>query len=310
VITHHLPGARPSVGWFLRFLALTAVLGLCAPGAGCGARTAPAPGESSSPRRILSHTLATDEILLELVPTDRIVGVTSLVDDPEISNVAGRYPPDIPRLKEANAERIFGLTPDLVCVAPYNSIDFINLLERSGLAVYRNDAVNSIDEIQTGIEQLGKRVAEPEKGRQLAAQMRARRAQLAERLRGVRERPRVLFWSAGYTAGPRSTIDDLIREAGGNNVAAELGMGASAEISPEQMVAADPDYLLLCGWAGDDRPNRVDNHPVLRNLRAVRMNRVLIVEGRYVTSISHYVVDGVERVARLLHPECAREPAP
>jgi ABC-type Fe3+-hydroxamate transport system substrate-binding protein len=77
------------------------------------------------------------------------------------------------------------------------------------------------------------------------------------------------------------------------------------------MIAADPDYVLLCRWAGDDRPNQVDNHPILRRLRAVQTNRVLSIEGRYLTSVSQYVVDGVERLARLLHPDrIANEAAP
>jgi iron complex transport system substrate-binding protein len=248
--------------------------------------------------------LATDEILLDLVPVERIVGVTDLVDDAEISSVSGCYPAHVRRVHEGDAERIFGLTPDLVCVAPHNSIDFVQMLEHSGLAIFRNESVNSIDEVEAGIEKLGERVGEPERGRRLAEQMRSRRKQIAERLSAMKERPRVLFWSAGFTAGPRSTIDDMIREAGAINVAAELNLGASAEISPERMVAADPDYVLLCRWAGDDRPNQVDNHPILRNLRAVRTHRVLSVEGRYVTSVSQYVVDGVERLARLLHPNC------
>jgi iron complex transport system substrate-binding protein len=239
-------GARPPVPPFLKLLVLAALLASSALVGGCGSQSAPAPGESAIPRRIISHTLASDEILLDLVPTDRIVGVTTLVDDPEISNVAGKYPANIPRLNEASAERIIGLAPDLVCVAPHNSIDFVNLLKSSGLPVYYNEAVNTIDEVEAGIAKLGERVGEPEKGHQLAARVRQRRNQVAEKVRDVRERPRVLFWSAGFTAGAPSTIDDLIREAGGRNVAAELGLGASAEIAPEQMVAADPDYLLLC----------------------------------------------------------------
>jgi len=295
--------ARFSRSPLLKLLLIAACSAGCTLECGCGSRAAPGSAESPVPQRILSHTLATDEILLDLVPVERIVGVTNLVDDPEISSVSGRYPGHISRVHEADVERIIGLTPDLVCVAPYNSVDFVQLLEHSGLAIYRNEAANSIDEVEAGIEKLGERVGEPERGRRLAAQMRTRRRQIAERLKGMKERPRVLFWSAGYTAGPRSTIDDLIREAGAINVAAELGLGASAEISPERMVAADADYVLLCRWAGDDRPNQVDNHPILRNLRAVRTNRILSVEGRYVTSVSQYVVEGIERLARLLHPD-------
>ena len=296
----------------IRFLALVALWGAsCALGSGCGSPPTPEATESSAPLRIVSLTLATDEILLDLVPVERIAGVTNLVDDAEISNAAGRYPDSVPRLREADAERIIGLTPDLVCVAPHNSIDFVQLLQHSGPPIFKYEWVNSIDEVEAGIQKLGERVGEPERAHCLAVKMQAKRKRIAERLKGLRERPRVLFWSAGFTAGPRSTIDDMIREAGAINVAAELGLGASEEISPERMVAADPDYVLLCRWAGDDRPNRVDNHPILRRLRAVQTNRVLSVEGRYLTSVSHYVVEGVERLARLLHPDrFANEAAP
>jgi iron complex transport system substrate-binding protein len=256
-------------------------------------------------------TLATDEMLAELVPVERLAGVTKLVDDPEISSVPGHYPNHIARLSDADAERIIGLTPDLVCVAPYNAFDFVKLLEQSGLAIYRNESVHSIDEVEAGILALSERVGEPERGRQLVERMQARREQIAARLRDLPRRPRVLFWSAGFTAGRGSTIDDLIREAGAINVAAELGLGDSAEMGPERIVAADPDYILLCRWAGDDRPNQVDNHPILRHLRAVRTGQVLAIDGRRLTSVSQYVIEGVEQLARRLHPKCfADERAP
>jgi iron complex transport system substrate-binding protein len=295
----------------LLFLLLLIAAGICSTlASGCASRNLPERNDQFPPRRIVSMTLATDEILPELVPMDRIVGVTFLVDDPEISNVSGRYPAHIPRLRDASAEHIFGLTPDLVCLAEYNSIDFVNLLERSGLSIYKNESVNSLDEVEAGIEKLAERVGETERGRKLAERVRSRRKEVAAKLAGMQNRPRVLFWSAGYTAGPRSAIDDLIRESGGTNVAGELGLGASSEITPELMVSADPDYILLCRWAGDDRPNEVSNHPILRNLRAVRTNHVLSVEGRYVTSVSQYVADALDKLARLLHPECFREAAP
>ena len=113
----------------------------------------------------------------------------------------------------------------------------------------------------------------------------------------------MLFWSAGFTAGKRSTIDDIIREAGAVNVAAEKNLTGSAAICPEQVIAADPEYILLCRWSGDEREGRIENHPLLRNLQAVQEKRVLAVEGRYLTSVSQFVVDGAERLAAQLHPE-------
>jgi iron complex transport system substrate-binding protein len=257
---------------------------------------------TSTPRRIASVTLGTDEILAELVPAERVVCVTYLVDDPEISNVPGRYPERIPRLREANSERIIDLNADLVCVAPYNSADFLKVLERSGLAIYRNDAYHSIDAIEIGILALGDRVGEPVRADEIVGRMRARRQRLAERLRDVSKRPRVLYWSAGFTAGRGSTIDDVIREAGGINIAAER-KDQSAEISPEQVIAADPDYILSSKWFADERNNAIENHPLLRSLRAVAEKRVIAIEARFLTTVSQFVVEGEERLARRLHPD-------
>jgi iron complex transport system substrate-binding protein len=154
-------------------------------------------------------------MLAELVPVGRVVGVTYLVDDPEISNVPGRYPAHVPRLRDTGPEQVIALGPDLVCAAPYNTADTLKLLERAGLTVYRNEAYHGLDEVETGIEKLGVRVGEPERARAMVARLRERRRLLAERLRDLPHRPRVLFWSAGFTAGTGTTIDDVIREAGG-----------------------------------------------------------------------------------------------
>jgi iron complex transport system substrate-binding protein len=256
----------------------------------------------AAPVRIASLTLATDEMLAELVPTERIVCVTYLADDPEISNVPGRYPERTPRLRDTNPERIMALAPDLVCVAPYNTADSLKLLERSGLSIYRNDGFHTIAEIEAGVQQLGERVGEPERARKLVEHMRDVRRRLADRLHDLPHRPRVLYWSAGFTAGRRTTIDDIIREGGGVNVAAELGLEGSAEISPERVVAADPEIVLLSRWKADERQSQVANHPILRQLRAVREDHVIAIEGRSLTSVSQFVVEGAERLARALHP--------
>ncbi len=255
----------------------------------------------NKPVRIASLTLASDEILSELVAPARIVCLTSLADDPGISNVASFYPKHIPRLRAADPERIIGLNPDLVCVAPFNSADFLKVMERSGLPTYRNDGIFSMADIETSILQLGNKVGEPERARAMVDRMRERRQALAERDQKVARRPRILYWSAGFTAGRRTTIDDIICDAGGANVAAERNLEGSAEISPEQVLAANPEIILQCRWSGDERGGNIELHPLLRNLQAVREKRVISIEGRYLTSISQFVVEGAERLAQALH---------
>lgn len=283
---------------FGRVLCLVMLTTAC----GCG-RTVPPPAAAPAPQRIASLTLGTDELLAELVPVERIAAVTYLVDDGEISNVAGHYPASIPRLRDTVPERVIGLAPDLVCVAPYLSADFLTVLERAGLAVYRNEAYHGFDDIENGIVALGRRIGEPEQARRLAERMRERRKQLAERVGDVARRPRVLYWAAGFTSGRQTTIDDIIREAGGMNVAAERDWQGPVAIAPEQVIAAAPDWMLVSRWSADDREGRIENHALLRNLPAVREQRVIAIEGKYLLSVSHHALEGAERLARRLHPE-------
>ena len=85
-------------------------------------------------------------------------------------------------------------------------------------------------------------------------------------------------------------------------MAAELGLEGSPEISPEQVVAADPEIVLLPRWRAEERHGAITNHPILHQLRAVREGRIVAIEGRYLTSVSPHVVAGAERLARALHP--------
>ncbi|WP_422928019.1 ABC transporter substrate-binding protein [Singulisphaera sp. PoT] len=290
------PNALLRAAWALAGLAILAA-------SGCGDASRSTANPDARPVRIASLTLATDEMLTELVPTERVVSVTALVDDPTISNVAGRYPEKIARLRDIHVELLLSLGPDLILVAPYNTADSLRLLENSGRSTYRNEAVNSVAEIEEGILKLGKRLGEAGKAKGVVEGMEARRRKLAERLQGATTRPRVLFWSAGFTSGKKTTIDDIIRDAGALNVAAEMGLEGSVEIPPERVVAADPDIVLLSLWKDDERQAQVANHPILRQLRAVKENRLVTIEGRYITSISQFVVEGAERLAKALHPD-------
>ena len=194
-----------------------------------------------------------------------------------------------------------------MCVAPYNSPGFLNLIERSGIPIYRNEAYHTIDQIEAGIETLGQRVGETDRAARLVAEMRARRKRLALQLANLPRRPKVLYWTAGFTSGRMTTTDDIIREAGGSNVAAELGLLGPVEISPERVMRRSPVYILLARYAHSGQPigrdSRIENHPLLRELPAVREKRCLVIEGRYVSTVSQHVVSGAEQLARQLHPD-------
>lgn len=272
-----------------------------------GCRPTVAPPGPDKPQRIASLTLATDEILEGLqVPVERIVSVTTLVDD-KVSNVAGHYPPTVKRMAGVDVEHLLTLEPDLILVAPYTNADALELLQRSGKPVFRYDATNSMDDIAAAILALGERLGEPEKAKALTDRFQTRRKELARKLQNVKHKPRVLSWSGGFTAGSGTSINDLIVEAGGVNVAAELGLKGHSDLSPERVIVANPEIILIGGDGdgdGEGDKSGIFVHPILRKLPAVREGGVVRLEGRYLSTLSHHLIEGAERLARKLHPEC------
>ena len=295
--------------WRASLVLVAAAIAGCAPDAPSPATTQPV-GATTQPKpmRIASVVLAADETLLELVGPDRLVAVSAYADDASYSNVAGKVPKHVLRIR-GDIEAILGVRPDLVCVSDISMPGFLKLLERSGLRTYMNNRYHTIAGIRAGILELGDVVGEPERARRMVGRMDARLAAVRRKLEGITTRPRVLHWSGGWTSGTYTTLDDVIIAAGGRNAAAELGLRGPAEISVAHVLKLDPDCVLVSARAQDMSLAAIGQHPALKGIRAVRANRIIRVPAPALLAISHYVVDGVEICARQLHPARFGTPA-
>lgn len=257
---------------------------------------------ASGPDRICSVSLAGDELLALLVPPERVVCVTPLVDDPATSNVAGHYPPRIARVT-ARIEPVLATRPDLVLAAPWNDPDFLRLLERVGVPARVLASPGDFTGIRQLVRTLGDALGVPGRAAAVVADMDRRLAAVDRRLDGIDARPRVLSFAQLVAAGQGTTIAALIGRAGGRNAAAELGLEGHRKIGLEAVLALDPDVLLV---ALDDRTSLeqwLTRWPALRQSRAVREGAVVAMPARWLTTVTPHLVDGVERLAQALHPE-------
>jgi iron complex transport system substrate-binding protein len=255
------------------------------------------------PTRIVSVTLATDEILLALVEPSRLLGVTYLAVDERISNMP-QEAAAVPHKVRADPEQIISLQPDLVFVASYIRGEFIRLLQASGLVLFQFQEYDSIAEVERNIRLIGQVVGEEARAEALVAGMQARLQALAEQLRPIGTRPRVLYWgSHGYTAGRMTSMDDLITYAGGENLAATYGLIGSANLSAEQVLAMNPQVIVSGSFDQDGQRGMPAAlmHPALQETAAVQHGRVYTIPSRYLVTISQFIVDGVEVFARVLH---------
>jgi len=244
--------------------------------------------------------LSADEILAEILPRDRLVGVTRFADERGTSNIVGRVPPSVFRFQKADMERLVALAPDLVVVSEYTDADFLKLVERSRMRWHRMQGLDSIAGVRQAILDLGRVVGAEEAARGLVARYDATLSELTRRLAGA-PRPRVLYWSGEMTAGADTAIGALIECAGARNVGREIGVQGVTPPGAERAFLADPDVILVSSWPG--MLEAVKDHPLLSQLGAVRQGRIVVLPNERLIALSQYTADACWDLASLLHPD-------
>jgi iron complex transport system substrate-binding protein len=245
------------------------------------------------PARIVSTYLACDEVLAELVPPDRMAGVSIFADDPGTSRVVGAFPPRVARLR-AEPESVLALEPDLVCVSAFTEIEALRLLAGTGLPILRWSRLDSFADVLGGVRLLGAAVGEEARADAVVQAAEARLDAVERRVHGA-ARPRALFFGLpGFTLGKGTLVDEIITRAGGRNAAAELGIQGPSPLGLEMVLALEPDVILMPRYGRDESG---------RAQLGAAAARVQELPASLLTSVSHHAAEGVVAVARVLHPE-------
>lgn len=256
-------------------------------------------------KRIVSLSIATDEILTALPHSGKLVGVSQFSRDPSISNCAGLIPRDaIPVV--ADAETILALTPDLVFTTAFVDPVFASLLRGAGVQIVTLQRFESLDNIFQNVVLVGETVGQRNAALTIVAKAKQQVASLAHRTASLR-RPRVLYIDPGpFTQGKKTLMHDLIERAGGINVAAEAGIVGLDQLSTELAIALRPEVILVSAWGyGNDKgfADDIRRSPLWQKVPAVKIGKVFAVNGAYITAISQYAVLGLVEIARSIHPE-------
>ncbi|MGD9587811.1 MAG: ABC transporter substrate-binding protein [Pyrinomonadaceae bacterium] len=247
------------------------------------------------PKRIVSQTLATDEILLTICSTERIFAVSELADDPNYSNVV-ELANAIPERTTKGAEHILQLEPDLIFVASYSRAEMVELLKASRAPVFRFANFTAFEEIKANIRTVGYATGCDAEAEKLVTKMEQDLSALAARV-PLMERPlRVMSYGGGYTAGRNTTFDDIVRAVGAVNVSAENQIDGVAKISSEKLAEWKPDFIVAGANTADIEKKRKQMlaDPVIASTPAGKMGNVIVIDNRYYLAVSHFVVRAVE----------------
>ena len=266
----------------------------------------------SQPRRIISLTLPTDEILLSLVDASRILAVTTLAADPAISNVSAQAS-RIPRAMTLSVEPIIALHPDLVFTASWSDSGAVSQLREAGVPVYLIASATTVAAVEQVVTKCALLTGEPRKGAALVAHMEEIIAAVEKKTASIPREKRLSvldYTTFGASMGRGSSWDDVARLAGLVNAAAAIVSDewGQVPVSTEKLLTVDPDILILPGWVyGDPHGataffSRVVTDPALRGLSAVKAGRVYMMPESLRACTSQYIADAVQWLARTAYP--------
>lgn len=249
-------------------------------------------GAQTPPQRIASLNLCTDQLLLMLVPRERIVSVTDWAARPESSYMAAaaRGVPSNGGLVEA----VLPQHPDLILAGPFSDATLIQLLRKLGYRVEVLDIPQGLDAARHYILHFGELVGETAKARALVADMDARLQRIAPPAGAA---PLAAVYAPnGITVGRGTVLAEIVARAGWRNLGSERNVEGYGQLSLEQLLIAQPQLIVLdvtADDAGDSLAHGYLSHPALAALHA----QTVVMPPPLSECVGPMTVDAIELLA-------------
>ena len=260
----------------------------------------------SEPQSIVSLTPANTEIVFAVGAGDRLVGGTDFDDYPPEAAAL----PDVVQGIAVLTEQIIDLEPDLVLAGgndftPPAEVQRLRDLEIPVLVVYPQ----SVDEVLADITLIGTAVGAEEEATEIVGGMDARIVEVTSALEGA-ETPRT-FYEIGfdpeiYGPAPESFVADMVTLAGGEAITTDDP--AVFSIPLEQLVAADPEVIVLGDAQYGTCPPAVGSRPGWEDMTAVQNDAIVPVYDTIVTRPGPRLAEGLAALALAIHPEAEITP--
>lgn len=231
------------IGWVLLAFVL----------AGCGAKDERHAAAGASPGRVICASPAVAEIVYALGCGDRVVGVSEFTDWPP--EAAGR--PSIGGALSPNRERILALEPDLIL--GQGKAEVLGDFARSQGIAFRAMPLDTLEDLRGAIESFAAALGRAEKGKALLAEMEKGFAAIPSC------GPVSVFIALGHapgdlsglmTAGPGTFLSEIVAQAGGSNVFADVDI-LWPKISQETLIRRKPAIVLDFQSTATDETRRV-----------------------------------------------------
>lgn len=256
------------------------------------------------PQRIVSLAPSNTEILFALGLGDKVVGDTEYCNYPE----AAKTKPKVGGFSTVDVEKVVSLRPDLVLATQIHDKTTIPALENLGITVVALSP-HSPNEVLDNIKLVGKITGQDKEAAELIKSLSGRIKAIVDKTQKLSpdQRPRVFYvtWHDPlWTAGTGTLTNDVISQAGGQNIASDITGDKTIDL--ETVISRDPEVIIVSVGmgTGQDLPwQYIKSEPRLKNTQALISGRVYKIDGDLIDRPGPRIVEALEQMAQFIHPE-------
>lgn len=254
-----------------------------------------------TPVRIIPLAPSLTEILYYLGLGDRVAGVTTYSYYPPEAN----NKPQVGGYHDLNIERIITLNPDLVIgTKDGNNPGIVDMLEQAKIPTYIVDPRNVVEVIET-VRIIGRLCGVEEKANQLADGLEKRLDRIREAIK-QKEKPLVFLQINLHpimSVNKNTFHQDIITIAGGINMTADSAI-SYPRISIEELIRRKPEVLIISSMdRGGEFEKARQEWLKWSAIPAAKNGRVYLIDSDLIDRPSPRILDGIEAMARMIHPE-------
>lgn len=261
--------------------------------------------------KIVSMAPSVTEFLIDLGYADKIVACDTYSGYSAFASALNAGIPQFDMMAPDN-EQIIALAPDIVFTTGMSYAggnDVYAAVKSAGVCVADIPSSTSIDGIKEDLLFIGQAVGAQEKVKDLVAKMDEFKKQAEDVASSISEKKTVLYvmsvptpdYPDVYTCGKGTFMDEVFTLVGTKNIAGDIDYQWPA-LSEEQIIAADPDVIIV----GDTyTPNAVDavlSISEWQNIKAIRNKAVYLIDGDSFNQPNHYVMNSAYEIAIAVYP--------
>ncbi len=260
---------------------------------------------TSPPQRIISLAPNITETLFALGLGEKVVGVTRYCDFPEDALQKEK----IGGMVDPNLEKIIALKADLIIGFRGNPLATIERLRNLNLPVFVLDTGTTIESTLSIVNKIGTVTHAEKRAELFIHSLRERYEKILAALRSVKQEPKVFLSLHGtglWTCGQESFLNDLINKARGVNIAGTIPR-KWLNYNREHLIHENPEVIIILSKSKQDflkTKKWIKSEAHLEGTKAVDADRIYFLDENLATRQGPRLIEALEELARLLHPQC------